>query len=245
MTSQTPKDPAVELADCPSPTSATLVERRQLYQGAVFDFVSDRIRLRGEQKVITRDYVAHPGAVAIVALRGNPKATLKANQLDAEPKRLDHRLQDLEVLLINQYRHPVKARLWEIPAGLLDHPHEDRLSAAQRELWEETGYQADTWQVLADFFTSPGCTSEHLRIYLARDLSEVKGQSFAREDEEQHLLSAWVPLPQAMQAIKAGQIHSPSAVLGLQATWLAGLEDWQGLRDENAPFHADPQDLVK
>ncbi len=91
-----------------------------------------------------RTVVSHPGAVAVVALDDAGR-----------------------VLMIRQYRHPVGYQLWEIPAGLRDAAGEPPLETARRELFEETGYRAREWHVLIDYFTSPGFTTERLRIYLA------------------------------------------------------------------------------
>ena len=100
--------------------------------------------------MLTRDVVEMPGAVAVAVLNDNN-----------------------ELLMLNQYRHPVRMNLWEVPAGLLDIDGEDPLVAAQRELAEEADLQADTWNALTDYFSSPGATSEAGRVYLARNLSEA------------------------------------------------------------------------
>ena len=100
-----------------------------------------------------RTVVSHPGAVAVVALD------------DAS-----------RVLMIRQYRHPVGYQLWEIPAGLRDAAGEPPLETARRELFEETGYRAREWHVLIDYFTSPGFTTERLRIYLARGVHPAGGR---------------------------------------------------------------------
>ena len=79
------------------------------------------------------------------------------------------------MLLIRQYRHPVRSYLWEAPAGLLDVDDEHPLVAAKRELLEEAHQVADTWHVLYDVYNSPGSSSEALRCYLARDLRPAPG----------------------------------------------------------------------
>ena len=96
---------------------------------------------------LQREYLRHPGAVGIIAL-------------DAAGR----------VALVRQYRHAVRHRLLEPPAGLLDVDGEAYVLAAQRELAEEVGLAADTWHVLVDLFTTPGIVAESLRVYLARDL---------------------------------------------------------------------------
>lgn len=120
-------------------------DHQLIYQGNVFDFVTDKVQLHTDEPAAQRDYLAHPGAVAIAAVR--PVA-------GADPS--SREISDWEILLVRQYRHPVRAFLWEVPAGLLDHAGEDRVSAAKRELWEEANLEAEIWQVLVDFFTSPG-----------------------------------------------------------------------------------------
>ena len=75
-----------------------------------------------------------------------------------------------QVLLVNQYRHPIEAWLDELPAGLLDVEGEQPLLAAQRELAEEARTTADEWHVLVDLYTSPGMSNEAMRVFLARGL---------------------------------------------------------------------------
>ena len=121
--------------------------------------------------VVRRDYQVHPGSVAVLAL-------------DDEGR----------VLVLRQYRHPVRQKLWEIPAGLLDVPGENPLHAAQRELYEEAHVKAEDWRVLTDVYTTPGGCDEAVRIFLARDLSEAEGERFEVEDEEADMELARVPL---------------------------------------------------
>ena len=118
----------------------------------------------------TRDYQVHPGSVAVLAL-------------DDEGR----------VLVLRQYRHPVRHKLWEIPAGLLDIPGENPLHAAQRELYEEAHVKAEDWRVLIDVYTSPGGSDEAVRIFLARDVSEADGERFEVSEEEADMEVARVP----------------------------------------------------
>ncbi|MDX6216314.1 MAG: 8-oxo-dGDP phosphatase, partial [Frankiales bacterium] len=122
-----------------------VVSSDTVYQGRVIDLRRDIVAMPGGT-TSQRDVVLHPGAVGIVALRAD------------------------EVLLVNQYRHPVGRRLDELPAGLLDVPGEPGLEAAKRELVEEAGLAASSWHVLVDVLTSPGMTDESIRIFLARDV---------------------------------------------------------------------------
>ncbi|MEU6147413.1 NUDIX hydrolase [Streptomyces sp. NPDC047081] len=142
--------------------------------------------------VVRRDYQVHPGSVAVLALDDAGR-----------------------VLLIRQYRHPVRQKLWEIPAGLLDVPGENPLHAAQRELYEEAHVKAEDWRVLTDVYTTPGGCDEAVRIFLARDLSEAEGERFAVEDEEIDLEYARVPVDELVRGVLAGELHNNCLVVGV------------------------------
>jgi ADP-ribose pyrophosphatase len=170
-----------------------------------------------------RDVVEHPGAVGVIALDGHDR-----------------------VLLIQQYRHPVGRLMWEPPAGILDEPGEPPLETAARELFEEAGVRAGRWDVLLDAFTSPGMTDEAIRIYLARDLSAVpEDERHVGEHEEADMPTAWVPLDQAVEAVLAGRLHNPFAVMGLLATKYARDHGWSGLRPADVPWPERPIGGVK
>jgi ADP-ribose pyrophosphatase len=181
-------------------------------KGALVTLRTDQVRMP-DGEVALRDVVEHPGAVAIAALDG-------AGQ----------------VLLIRQYRHPAGRLLWEIPAGLRDVPGEPLQATAARELLEETGYTAKTWQVLADCFTSPGIITERIRVFLARDLAEApsRDQSQARRHEEAFLLPAWVPLEQAVSLLLAGELHNGVTAVGILAAYAAQQGGFAGLREAGA-----------
>ncbi len=191
-----------------------VARREVLHAGAVFDLVGEQVDL-GAGGQVYREFLAHPGAVAVVAL----------DEAD-------------RVALLRQYRHPVRAYLWEVPAGLLDVAGESLLVAAQRELAEEADLRAATWHTLVDFCTTPGGSDERIRIFLARDLTAVPAADrFAREAEELGMPLAWVDLDEAHAAVLAGHIHNPSAVAGVLAAHAARAAGWQPLRPADA---ADP-----
>ncbi|GHJ38587.1 NUDIX hydrolase [Streptomyces sp. TS71-3] len=168
--------------------------------------------------VARRDYQVHPGSVGILAL-------------DDEDR----------VLLIRQYRHPVRQKLWEIPAGLLDVPGENPLHAAQRELYEEAHVKAEDWRVLTDVYTTPGGCDESVRIFLARDLSEAKGERFAVEDEEADMEHARVPVDELVRGILAGDLHNNCLVVGVLSLVAARQGDGlDALRPALAPWPARP-----
>lgn len=168
--------------------------------------------------VVRRDYQVHPGSVAVLALDDHGR-----------------------VLILKQYRHPVRHKLWEIPAGLLDIPGENPLHAAQRELYEEAHVKAEDWRVLTDVYTTPGGCSEAVRVFLARDLAEAEGERFEVEDEEADMELARVPLEELVRGVLAGELHNNCLVVGALALTAAqaggGLES---LRPAEAPWPARP-----
>ena len=191
-----------------------------VFKGMVWDVRRDTIDL-GEAGKVTREYVDHPGAVSIVALR--------------EISGRDH------VLLIQQYRHPVGAFEWEVPAGLLDVAGEQPWLGAARELHEEADLSAGRWDVLIDYFGSPGGISEALRIFLARDLADVhRDERFTREGEEHGMPVCWVDLDEAHEAVLRGRLHNPSAVIGILTAHAARARDWATLRPYDAPWPEHP-----
>lgn len=200
------------IADRQSPRR--LLESRTVFHGKIWDVLSETFLLTEHGEPITREYIQHPGAVAILAMD-----------------------EDDRVLLLRQYRHPVRMDLWEIPAGLLDVDGEDFAVGAARELAEEADLTAATWHVLTDLFLSPGSSSEACRIYLARGISEVPHhQRHTRTHEEAEIEPAWVPLPEAVQAVLEGRIHSPSAAAAVLAAAAAKLSDYRSLRPADAPW---------
>jgi len=204
------------VSDEPSPRR--LLSSQTVYEGRIWDVVSDRFQLNDDGEPLVRDYIDHPGAVAVLPMND-----------------------DGEVLLIKQYRHPVGMDLWEIPAGLLDVEGEDFVAGAARELAEEADLMASRWNVLADFFNSPGSSSEAIRIYLARGLSEVPGHArHVRTDEEAEIELRWISLEEAVAAVLDGRLHNPSAVVGVLAAAAARAENFKGLRPADAPWPAHP-----
>ena len=186
-----------------------------LADGSLVRLRRDMVRMP-DGDVVGRDILEHPGAVAVVAL-------------DAEER----------VLMIRQYRHPVGRLLWEIPAGLRDVAGEPLHETARRELVEEAGYRAARWSVLADVFTSPGISTERLRIFLARDLAEVPEaeRSFVRQHEEAYLVQARVPLEAAVARVYAGDLHNGVTALGILSAYAAREDGFAMLRDADAPEH--------
>jgi ADP-ribose pyrophosphatase len=194
-----------------------VLQRETVYEGLVWDVVRDTVDL-GEGGVVKREYVQHTGAVAILALDDDDR-----------------------VLMIEQYRHPVGMTLWELPAGLLDVKGEDPLDAAKRELAEEADLRAERWDVLADWFNSPGGMTEALRLYLARGVTPVPdAERHEREAEEKGMVTRWVRLDEAREAVLGGALHNPAAVVGVLAACEGRAQDWRRLRPGDAPWPEHP-----
>ena len=185
-----------------------------VFAGKVWDVRRDEFGYNGS--AIVREYVDHPGAVAILALDDQDR-----------------------VLLIKQYRHPVRMREWELPAGLLDVEGEDPLEAARRELAEETDVAATEWNVLAEFYTSPGGSTEAIRIYLARGLSTLD-DAFDRTDEEADIAARWVPLDECVDAVLARRVQNPSLSLGVLAAQASRSRGWGTLAAAKTPWPRHP-----
>lgn len=187
------------------------------FQGAKTSVRTDEVVMPGGS-VARRDYQVHPGSVAVVAL-------------DEQDR----------VLLLKQYRHPVRHKLWEIPAGLLDVVGENPLHAAQRELYEEAHVKAEDWRVLADTYTSPGGSDEAVRIFLARGLSEAEGERYEVADEEADMELARVPLTELIRGVLAGELHNTCLVVGvLSLTAALNGDGPDALRPADAPWPARP-----
>lgn len=185
--------------------------RVEQFRGRVMSIRTDDVDF-GDQ-VHARDYVVHFGAVAVVALDERDR-----------------------VLVIQQYRHPVAARTWEIPAGLLDMPDEDPLTAVQRELAEEAGYLASDWSVLTEYATTPGGSTEIIRIYCARGLTQLDERPKTDEAEEQDMPVEFVELDELRDAILAGRVANTSLVVGGLAAHAARSTNWTSLRQALAPW---------
>jgi ADP-ribose pyrophosphatase len=195
------------------PAHWPVVSTAELAHGRLVTVRTDKVRMP-DGELAERDVVIHPGAVAVLALD------------DAR-----------QVLLIRQYRHPVGRLLWEIPAGLRDVAGEPPWATAQRELLEEAGYRARDWRVLADYYTSPGFSTERLRVFLARDLEFVpeNERDFVPEGEETQLVPAWLPLDEAVRKVLAGELHNGVAALAILAGYAARAEGYERLRPADAP----------
>jgi ADP-ribose pyrophosphatase len=197
------------------PHAYDVLSSRRIYDGRVISLRRDEVRMPGGTTGI-REVVEHPGAVAVVAL-------------DEQDR----------VVMVRQYRHPVRRYLEELPAGILDVEAEPAHRAAARELAEEAGLAADEWHTLVDLLTTPGMSDEATRIFLARGLREVDRE--VQEHEEAEMTSSRVPLQELVRQVLAGELENALAVAGILATDRAARDGFRGLRPPDAPWRARPQ----
>jgi 8-oxo-dGDP phosphatase len=191
-----------------------VVDRKVRFEGAMFDVVTDDVTMPGGV-VAARDFMIHVGAVGVVALDSSDR-----------------------VALVHQYRHPVGAFLWELPAGLIDIAGEPLRDAAARELAEEADLVAAEWQLLLDLHTTPGASNEVIRLFLARGLSPVPDeQRHQREHEEAELTMRMVPLDEALDMVFRGEITNGPAIAGLSAAAVLRSRGWPAPgRDIDSPL---------
>lgn len=155
-----------------------------LHQGSAVSFFKDTVKLPSGQKA-TREYMLHPGAVCIV-----PFTTQK------------------KVLILKQYRYPVRETIYEFPAGKLD-PKETPLSCARRELAEETGYHPHRLKRIISFWPTPAFATEIMDIYLAWDL-EFRA---VHRDPDETLDVLKVDFSEVLNWIQVGKIKDAKSII--------------------------------
>ncbi len=149
-----------------------------VFDGIVLHVNRDQVALPNGKPGI-REVIRHIGAVCVIPVT-----------------------EDNRVIVERQYRYPIDRVITEIPAGKLDSREEDRLSAIQRELREETGYTAGEWISLGDFHPAPAYSDEYISMYMARDLH--RGERHLDEDEFLDVMT--VPLSELVEDVMAGRI---------------------------------------
>lgn len=177
------------------PTELT-VDSSRVYEGNFIQVHKDTVRLP-DGKLACREYINHPGAVAILALLDNGN-----------------------ILLERQYRYPARQEFIEVPAGKID-TGEDILLTAQRELLEETGYVAESWTHLTTAWPCIGYANERIEYFIASGLSHQGSQL----DEGEFLEVFELSLSDAMAWIRLGKITDSKSLVGL--FWLEKtLKEW-------------------
>jgi 8-oxo-dGDP phosphatase len=177
-----------------APHDYRVLDSETVFDGHVISLRRDTVAMPGGGDSV-REVVAHPGAVAVVAV-------------DDEGR----------VVLLRQYRHPVGRYLWELPAGLRDADGEPPLETAKRELAEEVLLAAERWSLLTTTYSSPGFSDELVLVYLAEGLRDVeRPEGFTVEHEELDMTIERVPLADAVQRVFDGDIRNAAAVVGVLA----------------------------
>ncbi len=166
------------------------ISTKEIYNGKVFKITKDDVELYDGYKTI-REVVHHNGGVVIAAEKDN------------------------KILMVKQFRYPAEEVLLELPAGKLDKQNEDILSAAKRELEEETGHIAENWESLGYIWTSPGFCSEKLYLYKASNLT-FKGQHL---DEGEVLDYLAIDKDEVFDMVKTGKINDSKTISALMRAY--------------------------
>jgi len=182
---------------------ARVLSSRISYQGPVFSVTTDEVEEPGGVRA-RRDVIRHSGSIVVLAVDDLASDDLTKRGRKAEPR----------VLLERQYRHAAQAMMWELPAGRID-DGETSLTAAKRELLEETGYSARQWKRILHFYVSPGFLDETMTIYLARGLQAGKAQPEADE----RIAVRFFSLSEARRMAVNGRICDAKTISGI--LWLA------------------------
>ena len=168
------------------------VSGEKVYEGVMLHVYKDMVRLPSG-KITAREFVRHPGAVMVIPL-----------------------LPSGEVVMERQFRYPLARDFIEFPAGKID-PGEEGLATGQRELFEETGYRADTWTHLTTIHPVISYSDERIELYLAEHLTAAD----ARLDEGEFLEVITVPVRTAIDWVEEGRITDVKTVIGV--FWLERL----------------------
>jgi ADP-ribose pyrophosphatase len=181
-------------------SKARVVSSKVVFRGPVFRVTSDDV-VEPTGVRARRDVVRHSGSVVVLAVE--------------ERRRQPH------VLLERQYRHAAQDFLWELPAGRIDEG-EDSLTAAKRELLEETGYTALRWKLILNFYVSPGFIDETMRVYMARDLRPGRAQP----ESDEVIQKRFFPLPAALRMVAKRTIRDAKTIASV--LWLAQQKQGDG-----------------
>ncbi len=166
------------------------IESRRAFDGRLIRVRVDEVE-GDDGRRSTREIVEHPGAVAVLPWDGR------------------------QLTLVRQWRHAAGRDLLELPAGTID-PGESPIQTAQRELSEETGLVAESWEIGPEFFTAPGFCTEHLTLFLATDLRAAPP---AEHPDDESIVVIRLRLVEALAAVGAGTIADAKSIIGI--LWLA------------------------
>jgi 8-oxo-dGDP phosphatase len=165
-----------------------ITAEKELYKASFFSVLADEITAP-DGMTYERQIVRHPGAVCVVALEGD------------------------DVVMIRQFRAPLRRAILEVPAGKLDVPGEPPEECARRELAEEVGRSAERWTLLGSFDNSPGFTDEHTFCFLAEGLTEVDRDT--QGAEEQFMTVELVPLGYLWTLVASGELVDAKTIIAM------------------------------
>ena len=182
---------------------ARVLSSRVSYRGPVFSVTTDEVEEPGGVRA-RRDVIRHSGSIVVLAV----------DDMTSDAKAKTSRRPEPRILLERQYRHAARSMMWELPAGRID-DGETALTAAKRELLEETGYSARQWKRILHFFVSPGFLDETMTIYLARGLKA----GVAQPEADEMIATKFFPLSEAKRMALSGRIRDAKTICGI--LWLA------------------------
>jgi ADP-ribose pyrophosphatase len=189
-------------------TPARVLSSRVSYRGPVFSVTTDEVQEPGGVRA-RRDVVRHSGSVVVLAVD-----VLAVDVLAKDDAAKTSRKSEPRILLERQYRHAAQSMMWELPAGRID-DGETPLTAAKRELLEETGYRARQWKRILHFYVSPGFLDETMTIYLASGLKA----GTAQPEADEKIAVRFFGLSEAKEMALQGRIRDAKTIAGI--LWLA------------------------
>jgi ADP-ribose pyrophosphatase len=169
------------------------ITKEEIHKGKIFSLLGGKVAL-DNGKTAVREYVHHPGGVAIIPVIDN------------------------NVVLIRQFRIAIERDLIELPAGLLE-PNEEPIQCAARELEEELGYRAKQFIPLASYFSSVGFTDERMHVFLAMELEKAK----RKLDDDERIREVILPVEMIIEKLTAQEFEDAKTIVGLRE-FLAYLE---------------------
>ncbi|MDF5708599.1 MAG: NUDIX hydrolase [Nostoc sp. S4] len=162
-----------------------LLKQRLFYKGRKFDFEVNRLRLPNKAEG-EWECIRHPGGALAVPMTPEGK-----------------------LVLVRQYRFAVQGRILEFPAGTVEY-NEDPLETVQREIEEETGYSAQKWHKLGEFFLAPGYSDEIIYAFLAQDLQKLETPQ--NQDEDEDIETVFLTPEELEKAILQGELLDAKSI---------------------------------
>lgn len=185
----------------------TEISSQPIFQGHILDLSVRTIRLPNGETA-TREVVTHRPAAGVIAINDERK-----------------------MLLVKQWREPIKQITLEIPAGLIDSTDASPLDAMKRELNEEGGYKAEYWEKISEFYSTPGFCNEKMYLFYCDTLTKLENKRSLDEDE--FLTADWYSLTELKNLLAEGKIVDAKTIYAISV--------WENmmLRDAQAESNKD------